>query len=459
MFKELFTAFESAGEELFFVGGFVRDKLRHNMQSNPLDALVDDFVPNDVDFATSSGPKKTIKILKDHGFKAIPIGMEFGTIQTFVGNMKVEITTFRCDESYTKGSRKPAVKFGRTIKDDLARRDLTINAIAMRQDGSIIDPFKGCEDLKEGVLVTPIHPAMSFSDDPLRMLRVCRFQAKGFGKVTWEVSRIMRELAHKIKEISSERVFEEMSKLLMLEDPTAGLRLMSVTGLMENLFPEIQTMINFKNDQGPWHSKAVWPHTLGVIRQSPRILEVRWAALFHDVAKPQTYVETGTGVHFYQHDWKGSLMWESVARRLKVGNAFKKHVSVLIYEHLQPSLLAESNEVTTKALRRLVKRTGDKLENLFHLSLADITSHNPERVRVKREACLALKERIDKLIEREDIVKLKLPKGTGMVMAKALGIKPGPQLGEIMKKLNKKLIDGEINLSDDFVKIAKEFIE
>lgn len=471
MFEQLFKMFEENGEELYLVGGFVRDHIFADMQDDPViggdghsskDALQNAIKSGekDVDFATSAHPEKTIKIFKQHGLRAIPIGIEFGTVGTKVDGVKVEITTFRCAESYTKGSRKPAVVFGDTIESDLARRDFTINAIAMKQDGALIDPFGGAADIIQGIFGTPIEPEVSFSDDPLRMLRACRFQAREWN-LEGSTGMAMTKLAHKIHEISKERVFEEISKLLMSKDPTKGLTLMVGTGLMNELFPEIQAVVDFKQNQGEWHSKAVWPHTLQVVRESPQILEIRWSALFHDVAKPQTYTETDTGIHFYQHDWKGALKWDEIARRLKVSNNFKRDVHTLIFEHLQPSLLARSVDAPTdKALRRLVRRLGTRtmLDNLFHLSAADITSSKPERVTEGRARTVRLKERIDALLDAEDIITLKLPKGTGTELMNALGLRRN-KLGEVMKILTQRLVDGDITLGSNFVAEAAQIMK
>ncbi len=498
----LFDAFEGAGEQLFYVGGFVREfqdakwkdelvasNIRYEAefgapegrepltQSNGcaevlIDAAADEM---DVDLATSALPEKTIQILKGMGLTPIPIGLEFGTIQVMVPvpqaniggtpfseifggdwKTKIEITTFRSAESYLKGSRKPAVVFGKTIEEDLARRDFTINAMAMKRDGTLIDPFGGCSDLVQGIFGTPIDPDISFSDDPLRMLRACRFHAKrgGIDGPTWNA---MEKLAEKIKEISAERVFEEMSKILMTPKPSRGLQLLADTGLLRHAFPELQTVLEFKQNQGQWHSKLVWDHTLQVVDSTPEILEVRWAALYHDVAKPQTYSETETGVHFYGHDCKGAAVWSKVADRLKVSAEFKNAVFFLVDQHLAPALLAQDgpDHVSDKALRRFAHKCGALLDNLFHLSLADITSHKPETVAAKKANCLAVRDRIAALMAQEDVTKLKLPKGTGMVVAQGLGIKPGPRLGKIMEVLQEKLIDGEITVDSDFVAVAR----
>lgn len=468
MFNELFKAFEAEGEELFYVGGFVRDYLSTPDEMVGFAHAVEwlweavSRGEKDVDFATSATPEKTIQILKKAGLRVIPIGIEFGTIQTLISGVKVEITTYRCGESYKKGSRKPSVVFGKSIEEDLARRDFTINALAMTKDFKIIDPFGGQEDLKNLTLRTPIDAKTSFGDDPLRMLRGARFVSR-FGMIVSDFTfEGMCEMAQEMKNISAERIFDEMSKVLMTPDPTPALQLMADTGLLKVVFPELQKVVDFQQNQGKWHSKLVWPHTLEVVRQSPQILEVRWAALFHDVAKPQTYSETETGVHFYGHDWKGAQVWDQVALRLRVSKEFREHVYFLVYEHLQPSLLSSEgvNNTSDKALRRLMVRAQDKLENLFHLSLADITSHKPEIVAEKKANCLAMLERCRKLSQEQQVERIKLPSGTGTLVAEALGLKPGRELGQVMKKLEQKLIDGEItldvNFAEEAMKIHKE---
>ncbi len=505
----LFDAFERSGEQLFYVGGFVREfqdatwhddlvacNIRYE-QENGVPEGKEPMQPSneraevlskatademDVDLATSALPEKTMQILQDMGLKPIPIGIEFGTVQVMVPvpyvtiggrpfcevfsghwKTKIEITTFRSSESYKKGSRKPAVVFGKTIEEDLARRDFTINAMAMKRDGTLVDPFGGMADLIQGIFGTPIEPEISFSDDPLRMLRACRFHAKSCG-IDGPTARAMEKLAEKIKEISAERVFEEVSKILMTPTPSRGLQLMADTGLLRQVFPEQQSVVDFKQNQGKWHSKLVWGHTLQVVDSSPEILAVRWAALFHDVAKPQTYSETETGVHFFGHDHEGAKVWNIVADRLKVSSDFKERVFFLVDQHLAPAFLASQGpeHVTDKALRRFARECGDRLDDLFHLSLADITSHKPETVAEKKANCLAVRERIVKLLAAEDVRKLKLPSGTGTVVAEGLGFKipvrgkDGERLGEIMRTLTQKLVDGEITLESDFVAVAKE---
>jgi putative nucleotidyltransferase with HDIG domain len=466
MFEELFTAFEEEGEELFYIGGYVRDLLLHRMKAdlieNPLEKLAfeSSFAPKDIDLATSAVPDKTIEILEKNGMLVVPLGVEFGTVRTMFKDEWVDITTYRSKESYTKGSRKPAVVFGKSIEEDLSRRDFTFNAIAMDIKGNLIDPFGGRDDLVQKKIRTPINPRESFIDDPLRMLRAARFEARRIGFIDWETELAMTELAHKIKEVSPERIFMEISSILMSDSPARGLEALVDAGIMKHIFPELQTVVDFKQNQGKHHSKIVWPHTLQVVQESPKTLEVRWAALFHDVAKPQTYSEDESGVHFYRHEEEGAFIWEQVADRLRVGGPFKVHVGKLIYYHLRPSLLSAAPSVGVKSLRRLAFDLGDLLDDLFDLSLADITSHREENVAFRRERTVKLKERIDKMLEEDDVPKLRLPKGTGLLVAEALGVEPGPALGEVMGKLHQMLIDGDLKDTSKgaIIAAAKEIV-
>lgn len=459
-FQNIFDIFEKEGHSIYAVGGFVRDYLNNRM-SNDLKHPVDPYVPfvySDIDFATSARPEQTISILEKNGLKAIPIGIDFGTIQTIVDDKKIEITTFRCKESYTKGSRKPAVVFGNTIEEDLARRDFTINAIAMNKDGTLIDPFEGYSALIQGLLMCPIEPQESFSDDPLRMLRACRFHAKYAGVAQLEAEAIT-SLSSRIHDVSAERIFEEMSKILLLPHADKALRLMADVGLIKEIFPELQVVVDFKKDQGKWHYKDVWNHTLQVVASCPPTLEVRWSGLMHDIAKPLTYSVDDTGVHFFQHEIVGEKIWNNIADRLKVSNEFKEHVAFLIKEHLQPAQLS-NNGCSSKSLRRLITKakSKDRLNNLFDLSLADITSHNPTIVQEKRNKCIELRNKIDDILNNQNVFNLKLPSGLGLILMKELNIQ-GKHLGDIMKQLHTKLIDGEINLDSDFVNEAKNIMK
>lgn len=434
---DLFRIFNDAGHSIFMVGGCVRDSLL-GVKSN------------DIDYATSARPKETIKILEGAGLLAIPIGMEFGTIQTIIDGEKVEITTYRCAESYTKGSRKPTVKFGDTIRDDLVRRDFTINALAKNAHGFVIDLFDGQSDLANKIIRTPSNPVDAFTDDPLRILRAARFVAREFGQIERETLNAMCVCRDLVSELSAERVFEEMTKLLMAQDPVAGLRVLEETGVLPILFPELNPVLRFNLEVGKWHHLSIWEHTLAVVDLTPPIPEVRWAALFHDVAKPGCWSKDHKGVHYLQHDKRGAEIWNSIARRLKVSNDFREHVFTLIKEHQ-----CLRNEMGVKGIRRLIHRLGDCLDHLFIHTQADIMAHVPHIVVPKLNELDELRRRVNEVLAGPEPVTGQLPKGTGDVVCEALGIKPGPELGTVMKRLQKMLINGDLSLSSDFAKAAK----
>src|SRR5579859_5667981 len=242
-FDPLFDAFEKANQQLYFVGGYVRDWQHHKFSTDPAITdpkstfVVPPFEPKDIDFTTSALPEETIKILKKCKLPVFPIGIKFGTIGTIVDDMKVEITTFRVDEKYDRKTRKPEVRFGKSLQDDLKRRDFTINAMAMSRTGQLIDPFEGFSSLIQGLLMTPIEPKESFSDDPLRILRGFRFCSR-FGLnwcgPDWEAAK---ECLTMLVTVSSERIFEEMSKILMSPHVGDALKQMGELGLFKEVFP------------------------------------------------------------------------------------------------------------------------------------------------------------------------------------------------------------------------------
>lgn len=479
-FDKLFQIFEDEGEQLFVVGGFCRDLMKARMEDdlwelaqkhiaefgNPDKEHIGEHPKTekkfwlsvmegkkDIDFATSALPEDTMLILQKHRFPVWPIGLEYGTIQTEAWGLKFEITTFRCEESYKKGSRKPSVKFGKTIEEDLARRDLTINSIAMDRNENLIDPFGGFNDIIEGGLWTPLDAKISFGDDPLRMLRVCRFMARWWWP-SWQVGEAMKELKKEIHNISNERIFEEVTKILLSSSPSRGFKLMKDTGILKEIFPELQEVADFETER---QSKDLWKHVMEVVDQSPQDSVIRWAALFHDVGKPETVDEGEEQVTFHNHEEVGFKIWEKVAERLKTGNDFKEKVAAIIRESGNFVEL-KNKDVTDKALRRFVRKVGPHLDNIFQFAMVDMTSKHPEKIERMKKETQDLKNRIDNIIECDNIVELKLPSGTGDLLMKELNLKPSPELGNLMKILTQKLVDGDINLKSDFVKEAKDVI-
>ncbi|HUB06336.1 MAG TPA: HDIG domain-containing protein [Myxococcales bacterium] len=432
--SSLQQAFRAAGKPLFLVGGAVRDQLRG--------------VPHkDIDFATEATPPQTKDILKKGGFPVIPIGEAFGTIATLLPDeggerRQVEITTFRTAESYRKGSRHPAVTFGKSIEQDLARRDFTINAMAFDDRGTLIDPYGGVSHLKERLLETPSPAVEIFGEDPLRMLRAARFVSQlGFAPSP-QVRAAVLERAADILTVSRERWKQELDKLLVGEAAGAALAFTAQTRLLSFLLPEMHAMLLLTGKpQGRYHSKDIWEHTIKVVEGAPRRAPVRWSALLHDVAKPQTRTEDGGEVHFLHHAELGAEMFDGIAERWRFGREERRRIRFLIAAHLRPNLYQKS--WSDSAVRRLAEDAGDYLQDLLDLSRADITSSNPNRVAAALRNVNELAGRIEGLRQAAALVP-KLPPGLGTLISAQLGVPLGPEIGRLRDSLLEAIREGAL---------------
>jgi poly(A) polymerase len=428
------NAFRVAGKPLYLVGGAVRDQLRG--------------VPSkDLDYATEATPPQTKDILKRAGFPVIPLGEAFGTIATLLPagegeRQQVEITTFRTAESYKKGSRRPAVTFGKSIEQDLGRRDFTINAMALDDAGALIDPFGGKQHLAEKLLQTPSPAVEIFAEDPLRMLRAARFISQlGFAPSP-EVRAAVLERAGDILTVSRERWKQELDKLLTGEAAGVALSFAAQTRLLSFLLPEMHAMILMTGKpQGKYHSKDIWEHTLKVVEGAPRRVALRWSALLHDVAKPQTRTEDGGEVHFLHHAELGAEMFDGIGDRLRFGKEERRRVRFLIATHLRPNLYQKT--WSDSAVRRLAEDAGDYLQDLLDLSRADITSSNPNRVAAGLRNVNELGERIEGL-RRAVALLPKLPAGLGTLIASSLGVPLGPEIGQLRDSLLEAIREGTL---------------
>ncbi len=431
----LIGIFRAAGKPLYLVGGAVRDRLRG-------------IEAKDLDYATAATPSETKDILRRGGLPVIPIGEAFGTIATLIpaetagDPQRVEITTFRTAESYRKGSRKPQVSFGQSLELDLGRRDFTVNAMALDDAGQLVDPFGGERHLKEKVLVTPSPAAEIFADDPLRMLRAARFISQlGFAPAP-EVRQAVEERAGDILTVSRERWKQELDKLLIGDRAAAGLAFLGQTGLLSFLLPEMHAMLLLTGKpQGRLHSKDIWEHTLKVVEGSPQKSPVRWSALLHDVAKPQTRSEKNGEVHFLHHAELGAEIFDGVAERLRFGREERRRVRFLIAAHLRPNLYQST--WSDSAVRRLAEDAGDYLDDLLALSKADITSANPTRVAAGLANVNALGARIEGLRQAAALTP-KLPKGLGTLIAEHFGLSLGPEIGRLRDLLLEAIREGKL---------------
>ena len=447
---ELFAA---AGHELYLVGGSVRDALMGRLG-------------HDLDFTTSARPDDVEALLQEFtrgmaGAAVWDIGKAFGTIGARVPAEEgegseaywlIEVTTFRA-EVYREDSRKPEVSYGDTIEGDLVRRDFTVNAMAIRlPERKFVDPHRGLRDLASGVLRTPGTPEQSFSDDPLRMMRAARFTSQLSTPETRfapapEVIAAMVDMAERIEIISAERVRDELSKLVLTENPRPGLNLLVETGLAARVIPELPAL-RLEVDEHHRH-KDVYEHSMTVLEQSIALEKVRGAepdlvgrlaALLHDIGKPATrkFVD-GNRVTFHHHDVVGAKMVKKRLRALRFSGEEIKDIAQLVELHLRfhgysDGMFDDSRGWTDSAVRRYVRDAGDQLERLHILTRADCTTRNQRKAARLRRAYDDLERRIESLAEQEELDAIR-PDLNGDQIMELLGVGPGPVVGKAYKFL------------------------
>jgi putative nucleotidyltransferase with HDIG domain len=431
MFKILFDAFEKEGKKIYHVGGSVRDTLLGKS-------------PKDYDFTTDALPDVTQKILDNAGLKSWPLGEKFGTHAAIIGDNQIEITTHRLD--LTPG-RHPDVMFTTDIKEDLARRDLTINSMAMDFDGNLIDPFGGAEDLSKKTIRTTGSPYERFGEDPLRMLRAIRFISQlGFNLDVFSFKAI-RGYAQSIMSVSRERWLAEMNKLLSGPYASEAVDYLKGSGLLWYIIPELYPVIT--PPVGRIKSKDLWHHIITVLGKSPCNADIRWAALLHDIAKPQTRTEKHKKVHFFEHAALGTEIVEGIARRLKMGNRQRRNVKGLIYlHHRVGDVVSRKHDppVSKSALRRVIRSCEDygcDINDLIDLFEADSSSRKPDVLERQHAHAILLKKGVEELKKEAD--RPQLPTGIGNEIMSRFNLKPSPEVGKIKKILDEMLLDGIIN--------------
>ena len=439
---ELADRFRHAGHTLYLVGGSVRDAL--------LDRAVDDL-----DFTTDARPPQIRAIVEDWADTVFGMGEVYGTIGARKGDWLFEVTTFR-SEVYRNESRKPEVTFSDRIEDDLVRRDFTINAMALALgDTETVDPCGGLADLAAGVLRTPGKPEDSFSDDPLRMLRLFRFQATlGFEPDPAALDAV-RSMGDRLEIVSAERIRDEFSKLLTAEDPGPALTELVASGLSDYFMPELSRLAM---EQDPVHRhKDVLAHTIAVTQKASPRLRLRLAALLHDIGKPDTREFGDEGVTFHHHEVVGARMARDRLRALRYPKEMVADVRQLVFLHLRPHTLKMG--WTDSAVRRYVRDAGPLLEDLNELVRCDVTTGNARRAAAIQNRIDELEERIAELREREAIEALRAPID-GNDVIRYLGIKPGPMVGEIMDLLlERRIEDGEYSREAAFAMTRQWAIE
>jgi poly(A) polymerase len=434
--SRLANAFAAAGHELALVGGPVRDAFL-------------DRVTNDLDFTTDATPDEILAIVKPIAEAHWDIGRAFGTIGAIIAGETVEITTYRAD-SYDGATRKPDVVFGKSLEDDLLRRDFTVNSLALRLPQlTLVDPSGGIDDLLAERLRTPAPPEVSFADDPLRMMRAARFTSQLGFTLDHDTATAMESMADRIRNISAERVRDELSKLLMSDRPRRGLELLVELGLAEIVIPEIPAL-RLEIDEHH-HHKDVYQHSLTVVDQaigyekargtldSPDLV-LRLAALFHDIGKPATRkLEPGGLVSFYHHDVVGSKLAKRRLKALRFDNDTVAAVSHLIELHLRFFGYTEG-AWTDSAVRRYVRDAGDQLERLHILTRADVTTRNRRKADQLGFAYDDLEQRISALAEQEEMAAVRPDLDGEQIMA-ILGLTPSREVGEAYRYLLEQRLD------------------
>ncbi len=440
------------GQDVFVVGGFVRDRVLG--------------IPcTDIDFVTiGDGPGLAADVAEALGVGSAELSIfkTFGTAMIRYEDLELEFVGAR-KESYSPDSRKPSVEQG-SLHDDQLRRDFTINALAAALHGDhryhIIDPFDGLTDLAQRRIITPQDPEQTFSDDPLRMLRAIRFASQLSFRIDPRTLEAIAHMRERISIVSMERITFELNKIILSPVPSRGFLLLDDTGLLPLIFPEMTDLKGVEKQEGHGHKDNFY-HTLQVldnVSEASMDLWLRWSAILHDIAKPATKrFEPGHGWTFHGHEVVGAHMVSRIFRRMKLPMDEKmKFVQHMVRLHLRPIALVQE-AITDAAIRRLLFDAGDNLEALMTLCKADITSKNPDRV---ARYLLNYERVMDRLrdVEARDHLRNWQPPVTGQMIMEAFGIPPGRVVGEIKTAIREAILDGELenNLAKAYTFMLEE---
>jgi poly(A) polymerase len=437
---ELGRRFAAAGHELYLVGGSVRDAILGRG-----DAAVD------YDFATDARPEQVLQLVRGWAEAVWDVGIAFGTVGLQRGGQRYEVTTYR-SEAYDRTSRNPEVSYGDSLDEDLRRRDFTINAMAVSvPDHEFVDLFGGLADLGKRLLRTPDTPEASFDDDPLRILRAARFVAQLGLTPTDDLVAAMESRAERLEIVAAERVRDELVKLLLAPDPVAGLSLLVDTGVASVILPELPAL-RMEIDEHHQH-KDVYAHSLAVLRNAMSLehrldgpdLEVRVAALLHDIGKPKTRAHLpGGGVSFHHHEVVGAVLTRKRLSALHFPKAFVADVSRLVELHLRFHGYGRG-EWTDSAVRRYVTDAGPLLERLHVLVRSDCTTRNRRKAAALARTYDDLEVRIAKLAAEEDLQRVRPDLDGNEIMA-LLGVPPGPIVGQAWRFLKElRLEEGPLD--------------
>lgn len=428
---------EANGYEAYIVGGCVRDSLLQ-------------IKPQDWDICTDALPQEVMSVFKN--FKLVPTGLKHGTVGIILDGKIYETTTYRIDGKYLNNRKPEEVIFTSSLKEDLSRRDFTINSLAYNEKDGLVDCFQGYEHLKKRSIKAVGNPKERFEEDALRMLRAIRFACQLNFKIEEDTLKAIEQKAPLLKNISKERIRDEFSKILLTDYPSRGIKLLLKAKLLEFIAPELIACIGF-NQHNPCHDKDVFNHTLAVLDNTPKKLVIRLAALLHDIGKPHTFSMDEKNIgHFYGHHLKSEVLARGFLERLRFDNKTIERVSILVREHM-----SKFNEVSDKGVKRLINRVGvENVFDLFTLQIADIKGCKP---RHDFNKIIKVKSRVEKILNNQEPLMIKDLKVTGYDLMD-IGISPGAKMGEILEKLLQVVLEKpELNDREKLLKIANKIKE
>ena len=446
IFKEISNYCDNNELESYVIGGYVRDHLIGKTGSKDIDILI-----------VGNGIKAAKNIAKKLKIKKVIVYKNFGTAMFKFKNFEIEFVGTR-KESYDKNSRNPEVKPGSLI-DDLNRRDFTINTIGLSLNknswGRILDKFNGIEDLENEIIKTPLDPDKTFSDDPLRMLRAARFASQLNFKIEKKSFEGLCVEKNRIKIVSSERISEELNKIILSKKPSVGFKILESTGILELILPELTNLKGIEEVEGQKHKDNFY-HTLEVldnISENTENLWLRWVALLHDIGKAPTkkFIKK-IGWTFHGHELKGSKMVYKIFKRLNMPLNFKlKYVQKIIYLSSRPIILSNDN-ITDSAIRRLIYDANEDLDDLLILCEADITTKNPSRFKKYLNNFKIVREKI-KIVEERDSIRNFQPPISGEEIMNYFKIKPSKEIGIIKEYIKNSILDGKIKNNHESAKL------
>ena len=437
IFKTISKVSKELNIESFVIGGYVRDHLLNRGNSKDIDIVT---VGNGIQLA-----KEVSRSLTEN--PKVSVFKTYGTAMLKTGSIELEFVGAR-KESYHKDSRNPAVEDG-TIEDDQNRRDFTINALALslQEDtfGMLLDPFNGVKDLNNKIIRTPLDPDVTYSDDPLRMLRAIRFSTQLQFEIEKDSLLSITNNAERIKIVSKERITDELNKILASEKPSIGFKLLDETNLLPIILPEINDLKGVEDIEGQRHKDNFW-HTLEVVDNISKATEniwLRWAALLHDIGKaPTKNFDQKVGWTFHGHEFVGSKMVYRLFKRMKLPlNERMKFVQKMVLMSSRPIIIA--SEVTDSAVRRLIFDAGDHLDDLMTLCEADVTTKNPNKLKRYLKNFQIVRNKIVEVEERDHIRNFQ-PPITGEMIMNTFGLKPSREIGVIKDAIKEAILDGTI---------------